>query len=57
MEDECKTITQWTKDPRCPIHKMKLFNAIKQGDLVAHMPPNCKMWLVTWSNLKKYLQG
>jgi hypothetical protein len=57
MEYECKTITQWVKDPRCPLKKATLFKAIQNGNLVATMPKGCKMWLVRWLDLESYMNG
>lgn len=55
--NDIKTLSQWAKDPRCPIKRMTLFNAIQSGYLNASMPKGCKMWLVSWSDLETYLQG
>jgi len=57
MEYECKTITQWVKDPRCPLKKLQLWKAIQAKRLPASRPIGSRSWLVKWSDLEDYLTG
>ena len=55
--DETKTLSQWIKDPRVPLKKLVLWNAINDGRLKASRPLGAKMWLVKWSDLSAFLGG
>jgi len=57
LDDELKTITDWTKDRRCPVKKQTLWKSIQAGYLKAKKPLGSRVWLVSWSDLRSYLNG